>query len=326
MNIMFGVALSALFGIAAIDSALAQGWPTRPVTVVVPFAAGSSTDTAARIVSVGLSEALGQQVIVENIGGAAGMTGTTRVARAAPDGYQLIFATVDTMAIVPAMQKKPPYDSINDFVAAGLVVEQPVVLIARKDLPVNSLPEFVAYAKANHKNMQFGSAGVGSGSHFSCAKLNAALGIDPTHVPYRSSGLAAQDLMGGRLDYICALGGTAMGPVESGQAKAIGLLTAERSPLFPTLLTSKEQGIAGVDSYFWTAFFFPKNTPDAIVRRLHDATNRTLASTVTVERLRKTGIEPIAAERRSPAYLQAFLKAELKNWADQVRASGVPLQ
>src|SRR5688572_17021614 len=203
------VALCALAGLAAIGSASAQTWPTRPVTVVVPFAAGSSTDTAARILSVGMSEALGQQVIVENIGGAAGMTGTTRVARAAPDGYQLLFGTVDTMAIAPALQKKPPYDSINDFIPAGLAVEQPVVLITRKDLPVSSLKEFAAYAKANHAKMQFGSAGVGSGSHFSCAKLNAAIGIDPTHVPYRSSGLAAQDLMGGRIDYICALGATA---------------------------------------------------------------------------------------------------------------------
>jgi tripartite-type tricarboxylate transporter receptor subunit TctC len=324
------VVLGALAAIATLvavpPTASAQSWPTRPVTVVVPFAAGSSSDTAARIISVGLSEALGQQVIVENVGGAAGLTGTARVARAAPDGYQLLFATVDTMTIAPVMQKKPPYDSINDFAPAGLAVEQPVVLIARKDLPANTLPEFVAYAKANHKKMQFGSAGVGSGSHFSCAKLNIALGIEPIHVPYRSSGLAAQDLMGGRLDFLCALGGTAMGPVESGQAKAIGLLTAERSPLFPTLRTSKEEGLVGVDSYFWSGFFFPKNTPDAIVQRLHTAADRTLALPITVERLRKTGIEPIPAERRSPAYLREFMKAEMQNWAAMVKASGIPLE
>lgn len=320
------VALAVVIPASAQTPASAQSWPTRPVTVVVPFAAGSSTDTAARILSAGMSEILGQQIVVENIGGAAGMTGTQRVARAAPDGYQLVFATVDTVAIVPAMQKKPPYDSVNDFTPAGLVVEQPIVLIVRKDLPVSSLAEFATYAKANHGKMQFGSAGVGSGSHFSCAKLNAALGIDPAHVPYRSSGLAAQDLMGGRIDYICALGGTATGPVESGMAKAISLLTAERSALFPKLATSKEQGIAGVDSYFWTAFLFPKNTPDAIVNKLNDATGRTLDQPVIAERLRKTGIEPIAAARRSPAYLRQFLQAEMKNWAEQVRASGVPLQ
>jgi len=320
------VALWALAGFVTIGTASAQTWPSRPVTVVVPFAAGSSTDTAARILSGGMSDALGQQVIVENIGGAAGMTGTTRVARAAPDGYQLLFGTVDTMAIAPALQKNPPYDSINDFSAAGLAVEQPVVLIVRHDLPLQSLSEFAAYAKANHAKMQFGSAGVGSGSHFSCAKLNAALGIDPVHVPYRSSGLAAQDLLGGRLDYICALGATASGPIQSGKAKAIALLTAERSPLFPDLTTSKEQGIDGVDSYFWTGFFFPKLTHDATVQKLYDASNRTLNAATTVEGLRKTGIEPISADRRSPAYLQKFLQAEMKSWAEQVKASGVPLQ
>jgi tripartite-type tricarboxylate transporter receptor subunit TctC len=273
-----------------------------------------------------MSEALGQQMIVENVGGAAGTIGTVRVARAVPDGYQVLFGTVDTMAIAPALQKKPPYDSVNDFTPAGMAVEQPVVLIARKDLPVITLQEFTAYAKANSTKMQFGSAGVGSGSHFSCAKLNLALGIDPIHVPYRSSGLAAQDLLGGQLDFICALGGTAMGPVESGQARAISLLTAERSALFPNLATSKEQGVAGVDSYFWTGFFFPKNTPEAIVRRFSDASSRTLASPSSVERLRKAGIDPIAADRQSPAYLQKFLPAEMTSWATQVKTIGIPLQ
>jgi tripartite-type tricarboxylate transporter receptor subunit TctC len=325
MRPLIRAVLWALAWIAA-GEASAQTWPARPVTVVVPFAAGSSTDTAARILTAGMSEALGQQAIVENVGGAAGMTGTIRVARAAPDGYQLLFGTVDTMAIAPALQKAPPYDSLADFVPAGLAVEQPIVLIVRKDLPAGSLPEFSAYAKANQAKMQFGSAGVGSGSHFSCAKLNAALGIDPVHVPYRSSGLAAQDLIAGRLDYLCALGATAMGPIESGQAKAIALLTAERSPLFPALTTSKEQGIAGVDSYFWSGFFFPKGTPDAVVARLAEASNKTLGAEVTVERLRKAGIEPVAAGRRAPAYLRDLMPAEMKAWAEQVRASGIPLQ
>ena len=193
---------------------------------------------------------------------------------------------------------------------AGLAVEQPVVLIARKDLPASTLPEFVAYAKANHKKMQFGSAGVGSGSHFSCAKLNIALGIEPIHVPYRSSGLAAQDLMGGRLDFLCALGGTAMGPVESGQAKAIGLLTAERSPLFPTLRTSKEEGLVGVGFVFLVGVLLSEeHARRRSCSGLHAAADKTLALPITVERLRKTGIEPIVAARRSPAYLREFMKS-----------------
>jgi tripartite-type tricarboxylate transporter receptor subunit TctC len=320
--VALGTAISAL----AHTAAQAQTWPTRPVTVVVPFAAGSSTDTAARILAVGMSEVLGQQLVIENVGGAAGMTGSLRVARAAPDGYQLLFGTVDTLAIAPALQKQPPYDTIKDFAPAGLVVEQPIVLIVREDLPVKTLSDFAAYAKANQSKMQFGSAGVGSGSHFACAKLNAALGIDTVHVPYRSSGLAAQDLIGGRLDYLCALGATARQPIETGKAKAIALLTADRSELFPQLTTSKEQGVAGVDSYFWSSFLFPKDTPEAIVNRLSDASNQTLNRPATIEQLRRAGIEPVAPARRTPAYQREFTVSEMKVWAEQVKASGLPLQ
>lgn len=318
-------ALPVLATLLAVGAASAESWPTHPVTMVVPFAAGSSSDTAGRILAVGLSEALGQQVIIENLGGGGGMTGTARVAKAAPDGYQFVFASVDSMAIVPTMHKKPLYNSVTDFTPAGLVVEQPIVLITRKDLPVNTLQEFVAYAKANQKNMQFGSSGVGSGSHFSCAKLNAAIGIEPTHVPYRGSGLAMQDLIAGRIDYFCAFGAAAMGPLESGNAKGIALLTSERSALFPTLQTSKEQGIGGVESYVWTAFFFPKDTPDAIVQKLYEATTQTLQSATTIERLKKSGVAPIAPELRTPAYLKTFIGTEVDNWAAMIKASGVTI-
>ena len=322
----FALAASALAIIGAVSAASAQGWPTRPVTMVVPFAAGSSSDTAGRVLAVGLSEALGQQVVIENIGGGGGMTGTARVAKASPDGYQFVFASVDSMAIVPTMHKQPLYNSVTDFTAGGLVVEQPIVLITRKDLPVDTLQEFVAYVKANQEKMQFGSSGVGSGSHFSCAKLNAALGVEPTHVPYRGSGLAMQDLVAGRIDYFCALGAAAMGPLEAGNAKAMALLTSERSPLFPKLQTSKEQGLPGIDSYFWTAFFFPKGTPDAIVQKLYDATTQALKSPATVERLKNAGVAPIAPELRTPAYLKTFIASEVDNWAATIKASGVTIE
>ena len=322
----FALAASALAFIGAVSAASAQIWPTRPVTMVVPFAAGSSSDTAGRVLAVGLSEALGQQVVIENIGGGGGMTGTARVAKASPDGYQFVFASVDSMAIVPTMHKQPLYNSVTDFTAGGLVVEQPIVLITRKDLPVDTLQEFVAYVKANQEKMQFGSSGVGSGSHFSCAKLNAALGVEPTHVPYRGSGLAMQDLVAGRIDYFCALGAAAMGPLEAGNAKAMALLTSERSPLFPKLQTSKEQGLPGIDSYFWTAFFFPKGTPDAIVQKLYDATTQALKSPATVERLKNAGVAPIAPELRTPAYLKTFIASEVDNWAATIKASGVTIE
>jgi tripartite-type tricarboxylate transporter receptor subunit TctC len=319
---VFGSLLSIA---CALQPAMAQVWPTRPVTMVVPFAAGSASDTVGRVLAAGLSEVLGQQVVVENVSGGGSMTGTARVAAAAPDGYQFVFASVDSMAIVPAMHSKPLYNSRTDFTPVGLVVDQPIVLITRKDLPASSMQEFIAYAKANHGKMQFGSSGVGSGSHFSCARLNAVLGIDPTHVPYRGSGLAMQDLFAGRIDYFCALGAAAMGPIENGNVKAIALLTNERSTLFPTLQTAKEQGLQGVESYFWTAFFFPKNTSDAIVQKLSKATEQILNSPATIERLNKAGVTAIAPELRSPAYLQNFVGTEVEKWAAMIKASGITI-
>jgi tripartite-type tricarboxylate transporter receptor subunit TctC len=324
-NAAFLVA-AAIGATGALPSAAQDTWPTRPITMVVPFAAGSSSDTAGRVIAARMSEVLGQQVIIENIGGGGGMTGTARVAKAPPDGYQFVFASVDSIAIVPTMHKRPLYNSLTDFTAAGLVVEQPIVLITRKDLPVNSLQEFVTHAKANHKQMQFGSSGIGSGSHFSCAQLNAKLGIEPQHIPYRGSGPAMQDLVAGRIDYFCALGAAAMGPLQSGNAKGMALLTNERSALFPTLSTAKEQGLPGVDSYFWTAFFFPKGTPDAIVKKLHAATTETLKTPAVVDRLQKAGVTVIAPELRTPEYLQKFVGTEVEQWGAMIKASGVTIE
>jgi tripartite-type tricarboxylate transporter receptor subunit TctC len=312
--------------LGAVSSATAQTWPTRTVTMVVPFAAGSASDTAGRVLAAGLSEVLGQQVIVENIGGGGSMIGTARVAKSAPDGYQFVFASVDSMAIVPAMHKQVLYNTIADFTPVGLVVDQPIVLIARKDLPANTMQEFVSYAKANDKAMQFGSSGVGSSSHFACARLDAAIGVNPAHVPYRGSGLAMQDLIAGRIDYFCALGAAAIGPLDGGAAKAIALLTAERSALFPNLKTANEMGVKGADTYSWTGFFFPKGTPEEIVKKLSEATDKVLSSPKTIERLQKVGVAPIPAEQRSPAYLTKFIRSEVDTWSAAVKASGIPIE
>lgn len=322
VRLAMGAVLSVL---CSNSSAYAQSWPTRPITMVVPFAAGSASDTAGRVLAAGLSEVLGQQVIIENVAGAGSMTGTARVAQATPDGYQFVFASVDSMAIVPNMYKKPLYNSLTDFAPVSLVVDQPIVLIARNDLPVSTMQEFAAFAKANQAKMQFGSSGVGSGSHFACARLNAALGIEPTHVPYRGSGQAMQDLTAGRIDFFCALGAAAMGPIEAGNAKPIALLTSEKSSLFPMLKTAKEQGFSGVDSYFWTAFLLPKDTPESIVKRLSEATSQTLNSATTLERLKKVGVTAASPEFRSPEYLKSFLGTEMEKWTAMVKASGVSI-
>jgi tripartite-type tricarboxylate transporter receptor subunit TctC len=310
---------------AAIVPAAAQDWPVRPVSMVVPFAAGSASDTVARILGARLSELLGQQVLVENIGGAGGMTGVSRVAKAAPDGYQFVLGGIDTFAQNQTLYKKPLYNSVADFVPVALMVEQPLVLVARNDLPVSNLQEFIAYARSHRATMQFGSAGVGSGSHLACAQLNRAIGVEVTHVPYRGSPQAMQDLIGGRIDYFCALAAAAMPQLGNNTMRPIAIMTRNRSPLLPNLASAHEQGLTDFDSYFWSGFFLPKDTPAAIVRKLHDAAVATLDTPAVQERLKVVGVTAVAADRRSPDYLKKFLDAEIDKWAGLIRASGVSL-
>jgi tripartite-type tricarboxylate transporter receptor subunit TctC len=320
--------LAAAWGITALVAALpaaAQTWPTRPVTMVVPFAAGSASDTVGRILAARLTEVLGQQVIVENVGGAGGMTGAARVAKAAPDGYQFVLGGVDTFAQNQALYKKPQYNSVADFVPVALVVEQPLVLVARNDLPAGNLQEFIAYAKANQAKMQYGSAGVGSGSHLACAQLNATAGIEVTHVPYRGSPPAMQDLMAGRIDYFCALAAAAMPQLAANSMRPLALMTRNRSPLLPNLATAHEQGLTDFDATFWSAFFLPKDTPAAIVHRLNAAAVEMMNTPSVQERLKTAGVTVVAAERRSPAYLKTFLDGEIDRWAAAIKASGVSL-
>src|SRR6201991_2384710 len=202
----------------------AEDFPTRTLTMVNPFAAGGPNDVPARPFAQRMGEVLGQTVIVENIGGAGGMTGADRVAKAQPDGYTFLQGTVGTQAQNQALYKKPAYDSTKDFVSIGLFLEVPLVLVVRKDLPVNSMQEFVAYAKANGDKMQFASAGTGSAIHLGCALMNSVTGLDIVHVPYRGANPAMQDLASGRIDYLCDIVTTAKPQIEGGSVKAIAIL------------------------------------------------------------------------------------------------------
>jgi tripartite-type tricarboxylate transporter receptor subunit TctC len=309
----------------AAHSATAQDWPARPVTMVVPFAAGSASDTLARILSARLSEVLGQQVIIENVGGAGGMTGVVRVAKATPDGYQFVLGGVDTFAQNQTLYRKPLYNSVADFEPVALMVEQAILLVIRNELPAKDLKEFTSYAKVNQAKMQYGSAGTGSGSHLACAQLNAALGVDVTHVPYRGSPPAMQDLIAGRIDYFCALAAAAMPQIGSNTMRAVAILTRNRSPLLPNLASAHEQGLTDFDSYFWSGFFLPKGTPAPIVRRLQAGAVATLDTPFVRERLKEVGVTVVPPERRSSEYLKSFLNNEIEKWAVTIKASGVSL-
>jgi tripartite-type tricarboxylate transporter receptor subunit TctC len=304
-------------------SARAQEWPTRPLTMVVPFAAGGGADLLGRIIAPGMSEHLGEQVIVENVGGAGGVTGAYRVMKAAPDGYQFVLGSSGTHAQNQSLYKKPLYDAAADFAPVMLVIEQPIILIARRDLPVANLQDFMAYARAHQASMQFGSAGTGAAVHLACVLLNAAMGVNITHIPYRGTGPAMQDLIGGRLDYQCPVASAVVPQVESNQVKAIATLTRERAPNLPNLATAQEQGLANFDAGIWFALFLPKGTPAAIVHKLQQAALATVETPAVQEKLRTIGGLPMARERRTPEYLGKFVADEIVKWAAPIKASGV---
>jgi tripartite-type tricarboxylate transporter receptor subunit TctC len=309
---------------AAAAPAAAQEWPTRPVTMVVPFAAGGGVDTGARIVAPRLSELLAQQVIIENVSaGAGGMIGAARVAKAAPDGYQVLLGHTGTHSYIPTLYKRPMYDAVTDFEPVAMVYGSAKVLITRKDLPANRLTEFIAYVKANRGKLQYGSGGAGSESHISCVLLNERAGLEVTHVPYRGVAPALQDLMGGRIDFMCNPISISVPQIEAGTVKAIAMLAMNRNPMLPSLPTAHEQGLKDFNADGWAAFFFPKGTPAPIVERLAKATSEALDTPAVRQRLLDLGLRVPLPEERTPAYLAKLVPAEIKKWAGPIRASGV---
>jgi tripartite-type tricarboxylate transporter receptor subunit TctC len=314
-------AVAALF--ALLGPAIAQDYPARPITMVIPFAAGGPTDVLGRVVAARMSEILGQQVVVENVGGAGGMTGSKRVATAAPDGYQVVLGTVGTHAQGQTLYKKPQYDSVAEFAPVALLAEVPIILTVRKDLPVKDFKEFVAYAKENQGKMQFGSAGAGSATHLGCVLLNYVLGTNITHVPYRGTGPAMQDLQGGRIDFLCEIITTAKPQVDGGTVKALAIFDKARSPALPDLPTAAEQGTANLEAYTWNALFLPKTTPEAVVKKLNAAAVEAMKSPAVRDRLSGLGARITPEDRMTPAYLGTFLKAEIEKWAAPIKAAGV---
>jgi tripartite-type tricarboxylate transporter receptor subunit TctC len=309
--------------IAWTGAAAAQDWPTRPITLVVPFAPGGGIDVSVRIQAQYMGEALGQTFVIENVGGAAGTTGTSRVAKAAPDGYTMLIGNSGTHAYSQSLSKRPLYNAVEDFTPVGLVTDSPRILIARKDLPVNNLQEFIAYVKANQDRMQFGSAGVGAGTHLPCELLNTAMGVKVTHVPYRGAGPVMQDLIGGRIDYMCDTIQTGAKQAQAGTVKGIAVMAGKRVPIIADLPTTGEQGLPGVEASVWNAFFFPKGTPDAIVRKLNKVVGDMLDNPDMRRRLQELGLEIVPPEQRSPEYLAKFLPQEVERWGKVIRAAGI---
>jgi len=317
-RVLFVAALALVAGQVHADD-----WPSRPITLIVPFSAGGGVDLSARIQAQRMGELLGQPIVVENVGAAAGMAGSARVAKADPDGYTILIGNSGTHAYNQSLYKTPLYNSLTDFTPIGLATESPRILIARKDLPAQNLQDFIAYVKANQGKMQFGSAGVGSGTHLPCVLLNMAIGVNVTHVPYRGEGPVQQDLIGGRIDYMCSTIQTGAALAKQGTVKGLAVMSAHRVKIIPDLPTTGEQGLPGVEASVWNAFFLPPGAPRPIVAKLNKAMSDTLDDPAVHARLEDLGLEIAAPERRTPEYLVTFLAAEVERWGKVVHAAGI---
>ena len=308
---------------AAPVQAQESDWPTRPITMVVPFSAGGSSDAIGRIIADGIATALRQTVIVENVTGTGGLIGGARVARAAPDGYQFVIGNVGNFAQSQWLYRKPLFDTLKDFAPVGLLTDEKLVVVTRNDFPANGLQQFIAYTKANQTKLQFASSGVGGSNHLACLLLNAAIGVEVTHVPYRNVVQGLQDVIAGRIDYDCLSLPLALPQITGKTVKAIAILSKDRSPSLPELATAQEQGLADFDLPSWYALFLPARTPPAIVQKLNRATVAALDTPAVQQRLTQVGGEAVAPERRTPEYLAQFVAAEIRKWEGPIKASGI---
>jgi tripartite-type tricarboxylate transporter receptor subunit TctC len=314
--------LSAAMAMAA-TSAFAQNYPTRPVTIIVPFAAGGPTDIISRVVGEYFSKALGQQFIIENLAGAGGTTGITRGAQAQPDGYTIMMGHMGTHGAAPALYPKLRYDPTKDFEPIGMAAGTPILIVARKDFPAADLKEFVARAKDTSTRISQAHAGVGSVSFTTCTLLSAQLGVKHHRVvAYRGTGPALNDLVGGQVDYMCDQIVNLVEQVRAGAIKAYAIATAERSPALPNVPTSRESGLPDYQVSAWNALFAPKGTPKEIVTKLNETLSKALDDPATRKRLLDLGSVLPQGNERSPQALGDLVQSEVARWTPILKAAG----
>lgn len=316
--------LRALGALAALGFALpasAQGYPTRTVTLVVPFAAGGPTDVISRILAEHMSRTIGQQIIIENVLGAGGTTASTRVARAAADGHTIIMGHMGTHAASVGLYPKLAYNPETDFEPIGLAAGTPILILARKDLPPKDLKEFIAWVKANEAKVNQAHAGVGSVSFTTCTLLSSILKIKPTSVPYQGTGPAMNALVGGQVDYMCDQIVNAVPQIKGGTIKAYAIATAERNPTLPDIPTTKEAGLPEFEVSAWNALFAPKATPKAVIEKLNAALVKALDDENVRKRLLELGSDIPGPARRTPQALAALVKSEVARWTPILKAT-----
>jgi tripartite-type tricarboxylate transporter receptor subunit TctC len=320
------LATALAVSISFVCNARAEDYPTRPITIVVPFAAGGPTDILSRIVAQAIGPTLGQQVVVEDVTGAGGTIGATKVARAAPDGYTMVMGNLGTHAASVGIYSNLAYDPRKDFEPVILVASTPMVLVATKTLPVKTLNDVVAWAKANKGKATMGSAGVGSISHLTLLLFNHLTSAGVTHVPYRGLSEASNDLLGGQIDLLFDQVVTATPHVLNGSENAIVVTIPERSPSIPNVPSAIEAGLPQLQTVAWTALFMPKGTPAAIVNRTNAAVQKAMQDPDVAKRLAQIGADIPPPEQRTPRALGQLVSAEIDKWVPLIKAAGVTAQ
>jgi tripartite-type tricarboxylate transporter receptor subunit TctC len=317
-TLLLAVSFAAL---TATSAAQAQNYPTRPGTVIVPFAAGGPADITGRIAADIFTKVLGQQFVVENVGGAGGATGTTRVARAAPDGYTLGLGQIGTHAAAITLTPNLAYKPIEDFEPIGLINTQPVILVTRKGLPPSNLKDFAAYAKANASKLNPAHAGVGSVSHTACLMLNHEIGINPTFVPFTGTAPVLNAMLGEQVDYVCDPILGPAGHIRAGTLKGLAIAGSKRHALLPDVPTSAEAGLPNFQFAPFYAIYAPKGTPKAIVDKLADALDKGLDDEAVRKRLTDLGAEVTEKKDRGPAALTAVMQKEIARLTPILKAA-----
>jgi tripartite-type tricarboxylate transporter receptor subunit TctC len=314
--------LALAFWVAITTAAHAQDYPAKPINIIVPAAAGGPTDTLTRVLAAAMSEALKQQMIIENVGGAGGTIGINRAAKAKPDGYTLLLYHVG-MATSPALYRKLQYDTLNDFDYIGQVADVPMMMIAKKGTPANNFAEFLAYAKANKDKLTYANAGLGSASYLCGILFMSAVDANFTMVPYKGTGPAMNDLIGGQVDFMCDQTTNTVPQIKSGNVKAYGVTTAARLASMPDMPTLNEQGLKGFDLVVWNGLFAPKGTPKPALDKLVAALQSAVQAPAFRTRLADLGAEPVPVAKANPGSLGMLLKAEVDKWGPIIRKTGV---
>jgi tripartite-type tricarboxylate transporter receptor subunit TctC len=314
--------LACLLGVLLVPGLVwAQAYPTKVITIIVPFAAGGPTDTVTRLLAQSMGKTLGQQIIVENVGGAGGTIGATRAAKAAPDGYTLLLHHIG-MATSVTLYRKLPYDAVADFEPIGLITDVPMTLVAKKDFPAKDLTELIAYVKRERAKVSYANAGLGAASHLCGMLFMSAIQTDLTTVPYKGTAPAMNDLLGGQVDFMCDQTTNTTSQIKAGKIKVYGVTTRKRVPSLPAVPTLHEAGLPEFEVAIWHGLYAPRGTAKPIVDKLAGALQQALQDPLVKTRFGELGTEPVPTERARPDALRAHLKTEIAKWAPVIKAAG----